>query len=160
MHSIISNEISQRWSWRQTKSLLKIWLLSVNFEKFTSINLWSNQSQSGVWKGKLVEVNFSKLMDRNQIFWNDFVCLYYHFCKISTQINECNFFYPYDFLQWTLYNPIYSMVCLLSRATVLQCASKYIYFFCSASWVRKGLRTTDYTKELRTVSFFPDPAQI
>ena len=32
------------------KSFLKIWLLSVNFEKFTSINVWSGQSQSGVWR--------------------------------------------------------------------------------------------------------------
>ena len=26
----------------------EIWLLSVNFEKFTSINLWGDQSQSSV----------------------------------------------------------------------------------------------------------------
>ena len=33
----------------QTKLLLKIWLLSVNFEKYNSINQKSDQSQSGVW---------------------------------------------------------------------------------------------------------------
>ena len=26
------------------------WLLSVNFEKFTFVQLWSDQSQSGVWR--------------------------------------------------------------------------------------------------------------
>ena len=45
------------------------------------------------------------LMDSNQIFRDDFVCLYYHICKILTQINYFNFF-SYDFLQWTLYNTI------------------------------------------------------
>ena len=41
-----------------------------------------------------IEVNFSKLTDSNQIFKNDFVCLYYHLCKISTQINKCNIILP------------------------------------------------------------------
>ena len=35
-----------------------------------------------------IEENFSKLTDSNQIFSNDFVCLYYHLCKISSQIIE------------------------------------------------------------------------
>ena len=54
-----------------TKSILKIWLLSVNFEKFTSVNLWTDQSQhfkrSTVRKHfhKFTEVNFSKLTDNN-----------------------------------------------------------------------------------------------
>ena len=43
--------------WNFTKVIMKvnkvipeIWLLSLNFEKFSSINLWSNQSQLGVWR--------------------------------------------------------------------------------------------------------------
>ena len=59
-----------------------------------------------------IEVNFLKLMDSNQIFRNGFVCLYYHLCKILSQINECKIFSPNDFLQWTFYNTIYSMVIL------------------------------------------------
>ena len=35
---------------KTNNAFLKILLLSVNFERFTSINLWSNQSQSGVWR--------------------------------------------------------------------------------------------------------------
>ena len=34
----------------KAKSFLKIWLLSVNFEEFASMNLYGNQSQSGVWR--------------------------------------------------------------------------------------------------------------
>ena len=41
-----------------------------------------------------IEVNFSQLTDSNQIFRNDFVCLYYHLNKISIQINECIVFFP------------------------------------------------------------------
>ena len=62
-----------------TKSILKIWLLSVNFEKF--------------------EVNFSKLTDNNQIFKNGSDCINYQFCKIQSQYNECEIFAPYDFLE-------------------------------------------------------------
>ena len=88
-----------------TKSVLKIWLLSVNFEKFTSINLWTDQSQTALqtldryWSvHKFTEVNFSMLTDNNQIFKNDFDCIHYHLSKISSQIIECKIFAPYDFL--------------------------------------------------------------
>ena len=37
-------------------------------------------------------VNYSKLTDCIQIFWNTFVCLHHHLCKISAQINEWNIF--------------------------------------------------------------------
>ena len=40
----------------------------------------------------------------NQIFWNDFVCLHSHICKISSQIIDLIIFAPYE-----LYNNIYSM---------------------------------------------------
>ena len=55
---------------------------------------------------RFTEVNFSTLMDSNQIFRNDFVCFCCHLCKISTEINECKIFSPYDFQKWTLYNTI------------------------------------------------------
>ena len=50
------------------KPILKIWLLSVNFEKFTPINLWMDQSQHfkrSTVIGNFIEVNFSKLTDSN-----------------------------------------------------------------------------------------------
>ena len=43
---------------------------------------------------RFIEVNFAKLMNRNQIFRNDFVGLHYHLCKISSQIIECIIFAP------------------------------------------------------------------
>ena len=48
---------------------------------------------------RFIEVNFSKLTDSNKIFRNDFVCLHYHLCKFSTQINDSKIFAPYDCLQ-------------------------------------------------------------
>ena len=62
-----------------TKSIPKIWLLSVNFEKF--------------------EVNFSKLTDNNQILKKGCDCVHYHLYKIPSQNNECKIFAPYDFLE-------------------------------------------------------------
>ena len=52
----------------QTKSILKIWLLAINFEKFTSINLWggpitTHQMLECDWSPhKFIEVNFPKLI--------------------------------------------------------------------------------------------------
>ena len=94
-----------------TKSILKIWLLLVNFEKFTSINLWTDQSQRSnldcdLSVHKFIEINFSKLTDDNQIFRNDFHCIHYHLYKISSQIIECKIFAPNDFLEITVYNYI------------------------------------------------------
>ena len=62
----------------QTKSFLKIWLLSVNFEKFTSIKLWmvecpqmdgrmSHTLQSALESGQeamIVQIDFSAAFDR------------------------------------------------------------------------------------------------
>ena len=39
-------------------------------------------------------MNFSKLSDSNQIFRNDFICIHYDLCKISTQNIQFNFFAP------------------------------------------------------------------
>ena len=47
---------------------------------------------------KFIEVNFLKLMDSNQIFRIDFVCIHYHLCKIFSQIIEWKIFALYDFL--------------------------------------------------------------
>ena len=37
-----------------------------------------------------LDVNFSKLMDSNQILRIDFVCIHYHLWEMSCQIIECN----------------------------------------------------------------------
>ena len=77
------------------QSFLKIWLLCVNFEKFTIINLVRNQSQSSIfhrcdWSlDKFIEVNFSKLTNNIEFFRNYFVCIRCHLCKISPKIIEC-----------------------------------------------------------------------
>ena len=87
-----------------TKSILKIWLLSINFKKFNSINLWMDQSEHFMhWTDwfdhKFIDVNFSKFTDANQIFRNDFDCIHYHLCTISSRIIECKDFAPYNFLE-------------------------------------------------------------
>ena len=41
---------------------------------------------------RIIEVNFSKLTDSNQIFRNAFVGFHYHLCKISSKIIECIIF--------------------------------------------------------------------
>ena len=76
-----------------TKSILKIWwLLSVNFEKFTSINLWTSRNFKRWTVYEFIKVNFSKLTNNNQIFRNDFDYIHYHLCKILSQIIEWTFF--------------------------------------------------------------------
>ena len=87
-----------------TKSILKIWLLSVNFEihlhKLMEGAITALQSLDGDWSvQKFIGVNFAKLTDNNQIFWNDFDCIHHHFCKLSSEIIECKIFAPYDFLE-------------------------------------------------------------
>ena len=96
----------------QIRSFLKIWLLSFNFEKFDSIIVKCIQSQRCKtldcdWSpATLIEVNFSN----NQIFRNYFVFIYYHLCKISAQIIKSVIFAPYNILEWTYNNTIYSMI--------------------------------------------------
>ena len=48
---------------------------------------------------KFIEVNFLKLTENNKIFRNDFGCIQYHLCKISSQIIECKIFAPFHFLE-------------------------------------------------------------
>ena len=89
----------------QTKSFLKILLLSLNFEKFNSINLASDQSQQFKRStmigpsifNKFIEVNISKLTHSKRFFGIDFVCINYHHCKIY--IIECKIFAPYDLIE-------------------------------------------------------------
>ena len=94
----------------KTKSFLKVWLLCVNFENFTSINEDRDQSQSSAriegcdWpRSSFIELNFSKLTNGNQIIRNYFVCILYNLCKMLSPIIECMFFIR-DFLPWTFYN--------------------------------------------------------
>ena len=82
----------------QTKSILKIWSLSVNFEKFAFITyggpITFERLKCCDWSvHKFLEMKFSKLTDSNQIFRIDFVCIHYHLCEISCQIIECKFFW-------------------------------------------------------------------
>ena len=81
----------------QSKSFLKIWLLSVKFDKFTyklmDGPITVERLKCCDWSvHKLIEVNFSKLTDSNQFFTIDFVSIHYHLCEISCQIIEFNFF--------------------------------------------------------------------
>ena len=75
-----------------TKSILKVWLLSVNFEKNHRYKLSDGpitalQTLDCDWSvNKFIEVNLLKLTGNNQIFSNDFDCTHYHLCKILSQI--------------------------------------------------------------------------
>ena len=51
---------------------------------------------------RFIEVNFSKLTDSNQIFRNDFVCIHYHLCKISSQTIKYLIFVPYELSNGTV----------------------------------------------------------
>ena len=72
------------------KSILKIWLWSVDFEKFTFITLDGTitalQTLDCDWSPhNFIEVNFSKLTDSNQIFRIDFDCIHFqmqNFCSL------------------------------------------------------------------------------
>ena len=46
---------------------------------------------------KFIDVNFSKITDNQQILRNDFDCIHYQLCKISSKIIDCKDFAPYDF---------------------------------------------------------------
>ena len=81
----------------QTMSSLKIWLLSVNFEKFTIVNYQSDRSQFDECEAVICRsgtLYFSMLMDSKQIFRNYFICIHYHLCEISAHIVECKNFAP------------------------------------------------------------------
>ena len=90
----------------QTKAFLKILLLSINFQKFNSMNLASDQSQQFKRStmigpsifNKFIEVNISKLTHSKQFFGIDSVCINYHHCKIS-YIIECKIFAPNDLIE-------------------------------------------------------------
>ena len=61
-----------------TKPILKIWLLSVNFEKFTSITFCGDQSQlfkRSTVIGQFIEVSFSKLNGQQPNF-QECICLH------------------------------------------------------------------------------------
>ena len=95
----------------ETKTFLKILLLGVDFEKFTSIKrrvrpitalqdarLWLVARV--VYRDEFLKVN------AQQPNFYERLCLHtlYHLCKFPAQIIECIIFVIYDFLQWTLYN--------------------------------------------------------
>ena len=78
----------------QTKSILKILLMSVNFENFVSINLWLDQSHSSVSSavvGYVYRYEFLKVNDFVNLTWFAYlVCISYPLCEIC-KIIECNF---------------------------------------------------------------------
>ena len=63
-----------------------------------------------VYRDEFLKVN--GLSDSNQIFKNEFVFIYYHLCKVSSQIIYCIIFAPYELSLTTIYSKekIYSMV--------------------------------------------------
>ena len=72
-----------------TKSIVKIWLLSVNFDELTSITVCGDESHpfersTVIGRGELRR--FSKLTDSNQILKIDFVSIHCHLCEILSQI--------------------------------------------------------------------------
>ena len=75
----------------QANSFLKIWLLSVNFEKFTSIIEYSDQSQSSVWtsvidwsRSYFYRGKFLKANGQQVLFRNDFVLI--HMISVKLQL--------------------------------------------------------------------------
>ena len=99
----------------------------LNFEKFPFINHSCDQSQTCVLRTVvvigiqwLIEMNFSKLADCNQIFWNDFVFHNYHICKISSPIIECIMSAPYEL------STILSTLCHLVIMPIYFDAAKYL----------------------------------
>ena len=90
---------------------LKIWLLRVNFEKFTSIyKRRAFQMIDCNWsRTSFAEANFSKSTDNNQFFRNDFVCIHYHLSETLAQSIERKFFNPlllfYTWKCWVICPP-------------------------------------------------------
>ena len=102
-----------------TKSILKIWLLSVLSEIHLNKLMGTDQSQHFKYVTvrniidpsmihKLIEMNFSKLTDDSQIFRNDFDCIYYiTSVKYHLKLLSAKFFGPYDFLEMNSKNIYY-----------------------------------------------------
>ena len=79
----------------QNNGFLNIWLLSVNFENFTSYTfIWAPLAVECLQHcdcslDKFIEVKFSKLTESNQIFRNDLNSIHYHFCKTPGEETQC-----------------------------------------------------------------------
>ena len=112
-----------------TKSILKIWLLPVNFEKFTSINLWTDKSQHfkrSTVIGPSREIHLYKLIEGTNTAlqtldceWSVHKFIEVNFSKLTDnnqifrnvfdcihyhickifQIIQCKIFASYDFLE-------------------------------------------------------------
>ena len=114
-HSIIWGGILQRPCWMQTKSFLKILLLSVYFEIITSVNLSWDQSQH--FKRSTVRLSLSFSLSHSKFIYTgeflkvnarqtnfqEWLCVHsLSLCKISSKFTECKIFVPYDFLEISL----------------------------------------------------------
>ena len=82
------------------KDIPEVLLLSVNFEKITSINLYGDKSQTSVWSAVIgpamslyYNVNFKNLMDSHRNHRINFISINYQHCEISYQIIECKIFW-------------------------------------------------------------------
>ena len=106
----------QKHSWK-----FDYWVFTFDVKFITvTVNVTCDQSQLSILAlnninllllhSLFLKVNFPKFTCSNQIFRNFFGCIHNHPCKISIQIIEFRNIPPYDFLRWTLYNTIFSMV--------------------------------------------------
>ena len=77
--------------WMPTKSILKILLLSVNFEIFNSINLWTYQSQQFY----RTTTKFSGMT---------LIAFIINSIKYHLKLSSAKFLLPLISLKWTLYN--------------------------------------------------------
>ena len=77
----------------QTKSSLKIWLLCVNFAKFTFINVVSDQSQPS----KTLSGDWFKVTAHQTKKCKELVCIHDQLCKISAQIIDCKMLFSCEF---------------------------------------------------------------
>ena len=64
-----------------------------NIEKFIPINLQYFHF-NGMFIGRFIGANFSKLAPNNQIYGNAFVSNHYRLSKISARIIDCKFLIP------------------------------------------------------------------
>ena len=88
----------------QKKGYLKIWLLCINLRnspcKLMDGPITALQTLDCDWSlYKFIDMNFSKLTHNNQIFRNDFVCIYYPSVKYHLKFLNAKIFASRDLLE-------------------------------------------------------------
>ena len=137
------------------KSILKIWLQSVNWEihfykrmdgPITALQtLECDRSVH-----KFIEVNFSNLTESNQIFNNDFVAFIITSVKYHLKLLSANFFLSMISLKWALYNYLLNSQCLRIREHLIP---KVFFFVKLCHWSIRRLWSRDQ-KHQHQQSFF------